>query len=154
MHETLTHAPVAGENEPRAQTQPSSGPRAPLVLIVDDDADFLFQHRTIFQSLGFEVLAADSRAAAIEQLELGTPTLAVVDLMMEESDSGFTLCHEIKKRYPSVPIVMVTSASALTGYNFESLTGNQRTWIQADAVLAKPIRFDQLAGYVNRLLDR
>ena len=74
--------------------------------------------------------------------------------MMEESDSGFALCHEIKQRYPSTPIIVVTSASGLTGYDFESLTGDQRTWIQADAVLAKPIRFDQLAGQVSRLLDR
>ncbi len=125
-----------------------------LVLIADDDPDFLFQHSTVFKSLGFEVVEAASRAEAIEQLDRHAPTLAVVDLMMEESDSGFALCHEIKKRYPATPIIVVTSASALTGYDFESLRGDQRTWIQADAVLAKPIRFDQLAGQVSRLFDR
>ncbi len=136
---------------PDEQTDPVA---TRLVLIADDDPDFLFQHSTVLKSLGFDVVAAESREQAILQLETHTPALAVIDLMMEESDSGFALCHEIKKRYPDTPIIVVTSASALTGYDFESLRGDQRTWIQADAVLAKPIRFDQLAGHISRLLDR
>ena len=125
-----------------------------VVLIVDDDPDFLLQHSTIFKSLGFEVVTAAARAQAEELLGQYPLALAVVDLMMEESDSGFTLCHEIKRRHPQTPIVVVTSASSLTGYDFESLSGDQRMWVQADAVLAKPIRFDQLKAQVNRLLDR
>jgi CheY-like chemotaxis protein len=124
------------------------------VIIVDDDPDFRFQHETLFKTLDFNVLTADSKAAAEELLEHTQPDLAVVDLMMEDSDSGFTLCYEIKRRYPETSIVIVTSASSLTGYDFESLSGEQRTWIQADAVLTKPIRFDQITAEVNRLLDR
>ena len=100
------------------------------------------------------MVTAAARGQAEELLGQYPLALAVVDLMMEESDSGFTLCHEIKRRHPQTPIVVVTSASSLTGYDFESLSGDQRTWIQADAVLAKPIRFDQLKAQVNRLLDR
>jgi CheY-like chemotaxis protein len=137
-HETSAEAPGAGRT----------------VLIVDDDPDFLLQHSTVLKSLGFEVVAADSRAQAEALLDTCPISLAVVDLMMEESDSGFTLCHEIKRRHPEAPIVVVTSASSLTGYDFESLSGDQRMWVQADAVLAKPIRFDQLKAQVHRLLDK
>jgi len=150
MHET-THDTAPNNS---CQTRPISDTAMRTVLIADDDPDFLFQHSTVFESLGYEVVKAESRAEAVELLEQHVPTLAVVDLMMEESDSGFALCHEIKQRYPSTPIIVVTSASGLTGYDFESLTGDQRAWVQADAVLAKPIRFDQLAGQVSRLLDR
>ncbi len=139
--------------DPMTKTQPTPAPRR-LVLIADDDPDFLFQHSTVFKSLGFDVMAAESRAQAVTQLDAHAPDLAVVDLMMEESDSGFTLCHEIKQRYPDTPILVVTSASALTGYDFESLRGDQRTWVHADAVLAKPIRFDQWTGHISRLLKR
>lgn len=141
-HQTQGQSASCAHDEPR------------LVLIVDDDPDFLFQHSTVFQSLGFDVLSADSRAKAESLLGQYSPCLAVVDLMMEESDSGFTLCHELKRRFPQMPVVVVTSASSLTGYDFESLAGDQRTWIQADAVLSKPIRFDQLKGQVERLLNR
>ena len=124
------------------------------VIIVDDDPDFLFQHKTLFKALNFAVLTADSKAAAEELLKQHKPDLAVVDLMMEDSDSGFTLCYEIKRRYPDTSIVIVTSASSMTGYDFESLSGEQKSWIQADAVLTKPIRFDQITREVNRLFDR
>jgi len=137
-----------------ATSQLAQEPRQQTVLIADDDPDFLFQHSTLLQSLGFQVVTAESRAEAIERMKECDVSLAVVDLMMEESDSGFALCHEIKQHDGAIPIIIVTSASALTGYDFESLTGHQRSWIQADAVMAKPIRFDQLAGAVGRLLDR
>ncbi|MHB0955411.1 MAG: response regulator [Pirellulaceae bacterium] len=144
--ESTAHEPLD------APTPPCGAGR--LVLIVDDDPDFLLQHSTVFKSLGFEVLTAASRDQAQAALGRHPLALAVVDLMMEESDSGFTLCHEIKRQHPQTPIVVVTSASSLTGYDFESLSGDQRKWVQADAVLAKPIRFDQLKAQVNRLLDR
>jgi two-component system, OmpR family, response regulator len=150
MNQPVAARETAGGTEPRSR----SGDEPRLVLIVDDDPDFLFQHSTVFQSLGFDVITADARDKAEALLAQHAPDLAVIDLMMEESDSGFTLCHEIKRRYPHVPVVVVTSAGALTGYDFESLSGDQRTWIQADAVLSKPIRFDQLKGQVDRLLDR
>ncbi len=150
MQPTSTSTPTHAQADLHAQ-MPGAGR---VVLIVDDDPDFLLQHSTIFKSLGFEVVTAAARAQAEELLGQYPLALAVVDLMMEESDSGFTLCHEIKRRHPQTPIVVVTSASSLTGYDFESLSGDQRTWIQADAVLAKPIRFDQLKAQVNRLLDR
>jgi two-component system, OmpR family, response regulator len=127
--------------------------RPPLVLIVDDDPDFLLQHETHFQALGFEVATADREDAARELLDQRQPDLAVVDLMMQQPDSGFTLCHEMKRRYPDLPVIMVTSAGSITGYDFSSLSSAQRNWIRADAVLAKPIRFDQLQREVNRLLQ-
>ena len=39
------------------------------VLIADDDPDFLFQHSTVFESLGYEVVTAESRAEAVKLLE-------------------------------------------------------------------------------------
>lgn len=138
---------------PSAQPACECTEQRPLVLIVDDDPDFLLQHRTHFEALGFEALTADGESAAAELLEQRTPDLAVVDLMMQQSDGGFTLCHELKRRHPSLPVIMVTSAGSLTGYDFQSLGSGQRDWIQADAVLAKPIRFEQLQREVNRLLD-
>jgi chemosensory pili system protein ChpA (sensor histidine kinase/response regulator) len=154
MPNTPVTIPPSATATPQNEAQSGAPSSADIVLIADDDPDFLLQHSTAFESMGFQVVSCESRSTAVEQLDEVEPALAVVDLMMEESDSGFALCHEIKSRYPQTPIIIVTSASALTGYDFESLTGAQRTWIQADAVLAKPVRYDQIAGHVNRLLDR
>ena len=126
----------------------------PVILCLDDDPDILSFLQIVLEAEGYAFAGADSAEEGLRKYKEVDPDLIIVDLMMEESDSGFALCHEIKQRYPSTPIIVVTSASGLTGYDFESLTGDQRAWVQADAVLAKPIRFDQLAGQVSRLLDR
>lgn len=152
MNQNITHHDAELNPAAAAAAQAAREPR--VVLIVDDDPDFLYQHGEHFKTLGFEVVTADSEAAAEELLQVRKPDLAVVDLMMEQSDGGFALCHEIKQLYPETPIIMVTSASSLTGYDLESLSGEQRAWVQADAVLAKPIRFAQLKRQVDRLMDR
>ena len=122
------------------------------VLVVDDDPDFLLQHQVLLERSGFEVVTADSHAEAKSTLEGMQPDLAVVDLMMETADAGFTLCHHVKGKYPHLPVIMVTSVNSETGLDFDTITQQQRSWIKADAFLAKPIRYEQLTQQIERLL--
>ena len=122
------------------------------VLVIDDDPDFLLQHEMLLKRSGFEVVTADSCDAAKAILEKQQPDLAIVDVMMETADAGFTLCYHIKKRYPDTPVIMVTSVNSETGFDFDNVTQQQRSWIKADAFLAKPIRYEQLNQQVERLL--
>ena len=122
------------------------------VLVVDDDPDFLLQHQTLLEHSGFTVITADNPEDARAVLEDGRPDLAVVDLMMDTADAGFTLCHHLKQKYADLPVIMVTSVNSETGLDFDTITGQQRAWIKADAFLAKPIRYEQLTQQIERLL--
>ena len=122
------------------------------VLLVDDDDDFLFQQRLQLEAAGFEVIAAEGQAKAKEILAQRRPDLAVIDVMMENPDAGFTLCHWIRKKDPTLPLILVTSVNSETGLDFAMATEEERSWIQADAMLAKPIRFEQLKQEIDRLL--
>ena len=124
----------------------------PTVLLVDDDDDFLFQHRLQLESAGFHVIAAQGQKPAEEILARLRPDVAVVDVMMENPDAGFVLCHHIRKKDPSIPVILVTSVNSETGMDFDLATEEDRVWIKADALLAKPIRFEQLLGEIDRLL--
>lgn len=124
----------------------------PLVLLVDDDEDFLFQQRLQLEKAGFEVVAAHGRRAAEGILAERRPDVAVVDVMMENPDAGFVLCHHIRKSDPTIPVLLVTSVNSETGLDFDMATEEDRAWIQADSLLAKPIRFEQLRGEIDRLL--
>lgn len=125
----------------------------PLVaLVVDDDPDFLDQQKANLHSLGFDVLTAAGEDAAREVLEKHRPDVVMVDLMMETSDAGFSLCYHLKQQYPETPVIMVTSASSITDYRFESLHPAQRKWVHADAVCAKPMRLNQLKRELARLM--
>ncbi|HOI12092.1 MAG TPA: response regulator [Myxococcota bacterium] len=123
------------------------------VLIVDDDADFLDQVCPRLAADGFQVVRAEGQAAAEDMLRAGTAyDVAVVDLMMEHADSGFVLCHHLKKAAPGRPVILVTGVTAETGLEFDAATGEERRWVRADAMLAKPIRYEQLRREIARLL--
>lgn len=119
-------------------------------LAVDDDADFLFQGKRALESLGYRVETAGSRAEAEAKLESWKPDLALVDLMMEEKDSGFVLAHHIKRAYPDVPVILVTAVTSETGMQFDLEAPGAPRWIKADAILAKPVRVEQLKLAIGR----
>ncbi len=122
----------------------------PLVLIVDDDPDFLLQGKLQLEQLGCRVIQADSRKQALEVLQTETPDAAVIDLMMEDPDAGFTLAYQIKKQTPAMPVIMTTAVTSATGLSFEKTPGQE--WIRADVILAKPVRTAQLKAELERLL--
>jgi CheY-like chemotaxis protein len=122
------------------------------VLLVDDDPDFLYQQKCQLEAAGLSVVSAENERQAETILDESAPDLAVVDLMMENVDGGFTLCYHIKKKYPHVPVILVTSVNNETGLYFDAGDPEQRDWIKADAFLSKPIRFEQLKKEVDRLL--
>jgi len=122
------------------------------ILLVDDDHEFRARHRTHLEAAGFSVIEAEGRIRGLEILQRQTFDLAIVDLMMEEMDAGFVLCYAIKKRYPRLPIIMVTGVVRETGVEFSVATAEERAWIKADVLLEKPVRPEQLHREIQRLL--
>jgi CheY-like chemotaxis protein len=124
------------------------------ILIVDDDMDYLYQTKMKLEQMGFNTITADSQREAELILEKTRPDLAILDLMMENEDSGFILSYKIKKKYPDVPIIISTGVAAETGITFDIQDENNRKWIKADLFLDKGIRSDILNNEINRLLQK
>ena len=122
-----------------------------LILIVDDDIDYLFQMKHHIKNFGFDVITAESVKEAVEVLNQ-KPDLAILDLMMETQDAGFVLAYKIKKKYPDVPVIIATAVTAETGLSFHLDTEQDKQWIKADLYLEKGIRSDQLHREINKLL--
>lgn len=123
-----------------------------LILVVDDDVDYLTQMRMQLEAKGYAVHTEDTAEAAKEWIKSNQPVLAIVDLMIEDFDAGFSLCHCFKDQHPNLPVVMVTGVAAETGIQFDASTRKDKSWIKADAVLNKPVRFEQLQREMNRLI--
>lgn len=122
------------------------------IFVADDDPDMVEQLSLLMSAAGYEVVSAGGQQEAEERLMLHRPDLAIIDLMMEEHDSGFILCHEIKKLYPGTPVILLTSVKAATGISFAATTSEQQSWVKADLILDKPARPEQLKNEVHRLL--
>jgi two-component system, OmpR family, response regulator len=123
-----------------------------IILIVDDDVDYLAQMEMQVRKLGYEVVTAESQKAAEEMIDLVKFDLAILDLMMENKDSGFILCYKMKKHDPHVPVIIASAVTAETGLNFGVETAADRSWIKADTFIEKGIRPDQLEREINKLL--
>ena len=122
------------------------------ILVVDDDSDILDQVTAILSNAGYEVVSAEGQASAEEALLKMKPDMAIVDLMMEEKDSGFVLSYQIKKLYPGTPVILLTAVTGATGLSFASQSEEARSWTKVDRMLDKPIRSEQLKAEVQRLL--
>jgi two-component system, OmpR family, response regulator len=122
------------------------------ILVVDDDPDVLDQVTAVLSSAGYEVVCAEGQASAEEELLKTRPDLAIVDLMMEEKDSGFVLSYQIKKLYPGTPVILLTAVTGATGLSFASQSEEAQSWTKVDRILDKPIRAEQLKTEVHRLL--
>ena len=122
------------------------------ILVVDDDIDYLMQIRYRLEKAGFNVVTAEGQKAGEKTIETMRPDFAVLDLMMENLDGGFSLSSLIKKKYPDVPVVIVTAVSSETGLKFDASTDEEKSWIKADAILNKPVRIDQLLREIKKHL--
>lgn len=122
------------------------------ILIADDDEDFLLQTKIKVESFGYNTITVNSQKKAEELIADTKPDLAILDLMMENEDSGFILSYHLKKRYPDVPVILATSVRSETGRGFSLNSEEERQWIKADVVLDKGIRADQLEREIKRLL--
>lgn len=122
------------------------------VLVVDDDLDYLNVMEAQLSRAGFRVQTCDNVTSAESWLSDHTPDLVIVDLMMDNHDDGVTLCHAIKRVHPNLPIIMVTAVTSATGIEFDAHGSGTASWIKADALLAKPVRFEQLQRELTRLL--
>jgi two-component system alkaline phosphatase synthesis response regulator PhoP len=116
------------------------------ILAVDDDVDLLEQTKILLEAKGYEVLTVDNAKEAYTKFEEYLPDACLLDLMMEEHDSGFVLSYQIKK-HPhgkNIPVIMLTAATYATNYKFDVSTSEEKEWLKVDELLNKPINIDEL----------
>ena len=73
------------------------------ILIVDDDWDFIEISRFSLEAKGYRVLAAESAEEGWKTLEKEKPDLILMDLMMEDLDSGDGSEPEDQEPSPNTP---------------------------------------------------
>jgi len=120
------------------------------VLIVDDDLDFLEMHSTVLKNRGYEVATAQSAKECLERLDQDRPEIIVLDVMMERFDAGFEVTKKIKKKYPGLPVLLLTSIGLQTGLDFSS-NADVLAATGADLLLDKPVSPDVFVEAIEKL---
>ncbi len=125
------------------------------ILLVDDDLDLLEQNKLLIESKGYEVITANSGREGFETFKKVRPDACVVDLIMEEHDSGFILCYRIKKDDygKNIPVFILTSATYDTGFKFGATTSEEKEWIKADGLINKPVVIDEFVKKLEAFFE-
>jgi CheY-like chemotaxis protein len=92
-----------------ALPQPWRGRR---LLWVDDSRPLLSLYKSVFESLGFEVLATSSPDEALEHVSSNAPDVAILDYDMPGMDGGM-LALLIKDRYPVLPVILYSGSTGI-----------------------------------------
>lgn len=116
------------------------------ILIVDDDIGIRRMLQLLLHDAGYRVSTADSGEEALAYLELVTPDLILLDLMLPGL-SGNDVARQIKAHptWPFIPIILITARS-------DSRTKVSGLDAGADDFLTKPIEFAELLARVRALL--
>lgn len=134
--------------QPAAATptlQTTFGDSRPVVLLAEDDRSVRRYLEIILQRAGFEVIpAADGLEAMKAALSTGVDAV-VTDANMPHL-GGHELCRFLRRhpRLSRLPVVLLSGSEPLA----ETSGGAER----ADAYLSKPVRPEELAACLSRLL--
>jgi CheY-like chemotaxis protein len=120
------------------------------VLLVDDDKDFLEMHTAVLEHRGYEVITARSSKECMEVLDDTRPDIVILDVMMEQFDSGFKASENIKQKYKDLPVMLLTSIGAQTNLDFSS-SKEVLEVSGADVLLDKPVSPKVLIDEIERL---
>ena len=122
---------------------PTSSSSKPVVLVVDDE-------RNTREGLGralrgdYEVVLAESAAAALEALERQTVDVMLSDVRMPGGD-GLTLLREARARHPATICILLTAYGSVE-------TAVEAMKLGAQDFLTKPVNLDQLDLVLARAL--
>jgi two-component system, OmpR family, phosphate regulon response regulator PhoB len=125
-----------------------------LILIVDDDYDFLEINRLILERAGYRVVTAAEPKQALVRMAEEKPDLVITDLMMTSLDSGFLFARTIKEnpRYTDIPVIIATSVSSALGLDFRPQSDDDRAQMHVDAYFDKPFDTTKLLATIGELL--
>jgi DNA-binding response OmpR family regulator len=120
----------------------------PIILYVDDDPDFVEAMRVILEANGYEMAEAASAEEGLEVYKSRRPDLVIVDLMMEEVDSGTALVKELRLLGNKAPIYMLSSVGEGMSLSADHLA------MGLDGIFQKPIDRATLLKVLKTKLGR
>ncbi len=124
-----------------------TAPRAPRVLLVDDDPSVLDALGTTLESVGYVVERTESGSQALAALKAQPTDLLILDIALPDVD-GWEVLRRVRgaEATQTLPVLVITGV--------DSVHGNQALAVGADEFLAKPISARVLVDTVSRMLGR
>jgi len=121
-------------------------PRAPLVLVIDDDEDVLLTISKLVRALGFDAVTASSGEQGVELFRGRAPDVVLLDFNMPKQDGNRTLTL-LRRENSAAKVILMSGALVGTRGALDAMRKQG-----ADAVLAKPFDSDELQQVLRSVL--
>jgi DNA-binding NtrC family response regulator len=121
-----------------------SDARQPRILLIDDDANVREVLARLLASFGYDCQTAGDATSGLARFDEGDWNLVLVDVVMP-AGSGWGVVETIRRRAPTVPIVLIT------GLSQPAVMQRARKWRLP--VIPKPFRADALRTVVVTALQ-
>ncbi len=127
---------------------PREGPA--IILIVDDDPDFVEATRMVLEHAGYRVVAAVDGQEGIRAMRREQPDLVILDVMMSSVLDGLntSLAMRADQGLKRTPILMISS---ITSSDYAAMFPTDE-YVPVESFLSKPVGPQQLLDEVSRLL--
>ncbi|HBG27576.1 MAG: hypothetical protein A2Y10_15945 [Planctomycetes bacterium GWF2_41_51] len=117
-----------------------------VIMLIDDDPDFIAAMKMILEANGYIIKEAKSAEEGLKKYKSINPDLILVDLMMEEVDSGTNFVKELKLLGNKAPVFLLSAAG-------DEMTGNvDYTELGFAGVFQKPIQNERLLNVLKAKL--
>jgi len=117
----------------------------PKVLLVDDEEKLLKSLSIGLESMGYEVITAQSGAAALAAVDGSLPDMLITDLVMPGMD-GISLMKEIKEKSDGLPVIIMTGHGTVE-------TAVRAMKEGAFDYITKPFNLDEVEVILKRALE-
>lgn len=111
------------------------------ILVVEDEADIRVFLKELLVDEGYNVQTAEDGIEALNSVKKNEPDLVVLDLGLPKM-SGESVCLELRKKYPRLPIIILTGRDTTP----DIIKGLQ---LGADDYVTKPFIADELLARVK-----
>ena len=115
------------------------------ILIAEDEAGVRKLYEKAFKAEGYEVVMAETGAQVLAELAEGSFDLLITDLKLTEMSALETL-PEIRKKYPKLPVVVVS------GYYVNMMEEFNQKGFNVDLFFNKPLSLSVLMEAVRNIL--
>jgi len=116
------------------------------ILVVEDDSGIQEYIKEYFLENGYSVQTASDGTLALITLKKSHPDLVILDLGLPKI-TGEAVCLEIKKKYPDLPVIILTAKDSTTDIVHGLNLG-------ADDYITKPFHAEELLARVQARLRK
>ncbi len=123
------------------------------ILLVDDDPKVVRRNRAALEASGHDVATVATTAQALDAVRVIDPDVVVLEAMLDGGLAGFGLARTLARRYPTLPLIMVSKVDEHMTPAELATQDHDGGWLPVSRFMEKPVLPAVLVYEVEHALE-